>query len=100
MLTGAHRPSSSPPVAVPIDQPGGGLPLPDSRGVSQDRRVDPLRYGPQPPSKGRQVISSVTRVIAVAALAAGVLAANPAYTAYAASAPYTPEGVCGAGFTR
>ncbi|MEU4538480.1 hypothetical protein AB0G15_26900 [Streptosporangium sp. NPDC023825] len=43
---------------------------------------------------------SVTRVVAVTALAAGILAANPAYTAYAASAPYTPEGLCGAGFTR
>jgi hypothetical protein len=54
-----------------------------------------MRRGP--PSKGRQVSRSVTKIVAVAALAAGVLAANPAY---AAPTPYTPEGVCGAGFTK
>ncbi|MER5423910.1 hypothetical protein [Streptosporangium roseum] len=46
------------------------------------------------------MIKSVAKVVAMTALAAGVLAANPAYTAYAASAAYTPEGVCGAGFSR
>jgi hypothetical protein len=50
--------------------------------------------------KGKQVIRSVTKVVAVTAVAAGVLAANPAYAAYAAPAAYTPEGVCGKGFTK
>ncbi|MEV6864890.1 hypothetical protein AB0M44_28270 [Streptosporangium subroseum] len=40
---------------------------------------------------------SVTKIFAVTALAAGILTANPAY---AASNPYTPERVCGAGFTQ
>ncbi|SNT54226.1 hypothetical protein SAMN05216276_105813 [Streptosporangium subroseum] len=43
------------------------------------------------------MIRSVTKIVTVTALAAGVLAANPAY---AASNPYTPERVCGAGFTK
>ncbi|MFI7611907.1 spore-associated protein A [Nonomuraea terrae] len=46
------------------------------------------------------MIKSVPKVVAATALAAGVLVANPAYTANAASAAYTPEGVCGAGYAR
>jgi hypothetical protein len=43
------------------------------------------------------VIRSVTKIVTVGALVAGILTTNPAY---AVSAPYTPEGVCGAGFTK
>ncbi|MFI6512675.1 hypothetical protein ACIBCT_34135 [Streptosporangium sp. NPDC050855] len=46
------------------------------------------------------MIRSAVKAVAVTALAAGVLAADPAYAAYATSAVHTPERVCGAGFKR
>jgi hypothetical protein len=51
---------------------------------------------PTSPAKGRSVL---TRTVIAATLAAAGIAALPS-SAYAASAPYTPERICGPGFHR